>query len=300
MIQPPSLQLGDTIGLLCPSGTIKLGTTTTCVQTLESWGFQVIVGTTVGSKYGPFSGTDAERLAELQSMLDNPNIQAIICARGGYGLSRIIDQVHLDTLLQHPKWVVGFSDVTVLHAALQKKGIMSIHGPMAAGFDKGEEGSFYIEALQKMLGGIPELYTTKSSKENQLGQGIGQLVGGNLCLIAHLIGSENALVTKNKILLIEDIGESHYNIDRMLIQCKNAGLFDDLSGLLVGGFTDLNDKAEDFGETIPQMVQRHTQGKNYPIAFHFPIGHGVENVPVRLGASYQLEVTSEMVRLTAV
>jgi muramoyltetrapeptide carboxypeptidase len=233
-------------------------------------------------------------------MMDDPEIQAILCARGGYGLSRIVSQLDFTKIKAHPKWVIGFSDITVLHAALQNQGIQSIHGPMSAAFGKGEAGLPYIMALKQILEGAAAPIQAKAHPANRLGQSEGILVGGNLCLMTHLIGSKNQLDTKGKILCIEDVGEYHYNVDRMLIQCKNAGLLDGLAGLVVGGFTEMKDEAAEFGETVIDMILRITKGTNYPICFDFPISHELNNMPVQLGAAYQLSVTDEASLLTKI
>ena len=300
MIQPPRLAPGYTIGILCPAGAIPMEKVTICAHILESWGFQVRIGNTVGTKFGHFSASDSDRQNELQSMMDDPEIHAILCARGGYGLSRIVDQLDFTKIKANPKWVIGFSDITVLHAALQKQGIQSIHGPMSAGFGKGDAGLPYIMALKKMLEGEAQSVQAKAHPANHIGSAEGILVGGNLCLITHLIGSENHLDTKGKILCIEDVGEFHYNVDRMLIQCKNAGLLDELAGLVVGGFTDMKDEASAFGETVIEIIQRITKGADYPIFFDFPISHELDNMPVQLGASYQLSVTEQAALLTKI
>jgi muramoyltetrapeptide carboxypeptidase len=300
MIQPPRLAPGFTIGILCPAGAIPMEKVTICAHVLESWGFQVRIGSTVGTKFGHFSASDADRQKELQSMMDDPEINTILCARGGYGLSRIVAGLDFTKFKANPKWVIGFSDITVLHAALQKHGIQSIHGPMSAGFGKGEEGLPYINALKKMLEGNAAPIQAKANPANHLGSAEGILVGGNLCLITHLIGSENQLDTRGKILCIEDVGEYHYNVDRMLIQCRNAGLLDGLAGLVVGGFTDMQDEATAFGETVTEIVQRITKGTNYPICFDFPISHELDNMPIQLGATYRLSVTERLVLLTKI
>ena len=218
MIQPSKLTPGNTIGILCPAGAIPLEKVTICAQVLESWGYQVRIGKTVGTQFGHFAASDLERQNELQSMMDDPEIHAILCARGGYGLSRIVSQLDFTKIKAHPKWVIGFSDITILHAALQKQGIQSIHGPMSAGFGKGDAGLPYIMALKQMLEGAVLPVQAKAHPANLLGHSKGILVGGNLCLFTHLIGGENQLDTKGKILCIEDVGEYHYNVDRMLIQ----------------------------------------------------------------------------------
>jgi muramoyltetrapeptide carboxypeptidase len=300
MIQPPQLAPGNTIGILCPAGAIPLEKVTICAQVLESWGYQVRIGKTVGTQFGHFAASDLDRQNELQSMMDDPEIHAILCARGGYGLSRIVSELNFTKIKAHPKWVIGFSDITILHAALQKQGIQSIHGPMSAGFGKGDAGLPYIMALKQMLEGAAQTVEAKAHPANLLGHSEGILVGGNLCLMTHLIGGENQLDTKGKILCFEDVGEYHYNVDRMLIQCKNAGLLDGLAGLVVGGFTDMKDDATAFGETIIEMILRITKGANYPICFDFPISHDLNNMPVQLGATYQLAVTENATVLTKI
>jgi muramoyltetrapeptide carboxypeptidase len=300
MIQPPKLIPGSTIGILCPAGAIPMEKVTICAQVLESWGYQVRIGKTVGTQFGHFAASDLDRQNELQSMMDDPEIQTILCARGGYGLSRIVAQLDFSKIKAAPKWVIGFSDITILHAALQKQGIQSIHGPMAAGFGKGDAGLPYIMALKQILEGVAMPVDAKAHPANRLGQSEGVLVGGNLCLMTHLIGSANQLDTKGKILCIEDVGEHHYNVDRMLIQCKNAGLLDGLAGLVVGGFTEMKDEATAFGETVIEMILRITKGTNYPICFDFPISHELNNMPVQLGATYQLAVTENAAVLTKI
>jgi muramoyltetrapeptide carboxypeptidase len=300
MIQPPQLAPGCTIGILCPAGAIPIEKVNICAQVLESWGYQVRIGKTVGTQFGHFAAPDLNRLNELQSMMDNPEIHAILCARGGYGLSRIVSQLDFTKIKARPKWIIGFSDITILHAALQKQGIQSIHGPMSAAFGKGDVGLPFIMALKQMLEGVALPLKAKAHPANRLGHTEGILTGGNLCLMTHLIGGENQLNTKGKILCIEDVGEYHYNVDRMLIQCKNAGLLDGLAGLVVGGFTDMKDDPIAFGETFIEMIQRISKGANYPICFDFPISHELNNMPVQLGAIYQLVVTENAAVLTKI
>ena len=293
MIQPQNLQAGDVIGMVCPAGTIPLEKVQKCVETLTGWGYTVKLGKTLGGKHFTFSGTDAERAADLQAMMDDKNVKAILCARGGYGLSRIIDTLDFTAMQVHPKWVIGFSDITVLHAAIQKQNTMSIHGPMAAAFNKGAEGEVYIQSLKNILIGENQIIKAVSNALNKQGLATANLIGGNLCMIAHLIGSKNAMDTKGKILFIEDIGEAHYNIDRLIIQCKNAGILDDLAGLVVGGFTELKDTAADFGATANEIIHAHISNFNYPVCFDFPISHGLQNYAVKQGGAYALEVNSE-------
>jgi muramoyltetrapeptide carboxypeptidase len=277
--------------MVCPAGAIPIEKVQICVQTLEDWGYKVVLGKTVGGKHYTFSGTDAERAEDLQNMLDNPNIKAVLCARGGYGLSKIIDQINFEKFVAQPKWVIGFSDITVLHAAIHQLGIASIHGPMAAAYSKGLDGAAYIQSEKDILEGRPTSFQVGPHPSNQLGIATAPLVGGNLCLIAHLIGSKYSLDTKGKILFLEDTTEYHYNLDRMLIQLKNAGLLSEIKGLVMGGFTSLKDEWTDIGQDIVSMVQSYVTDKTIPIAFDFPISHELPNYAVKEGVDYYFEVS---------
>ena len=297
MIQPQNLQAGDLIGMVCPAGTIPMERVQKCIETLASWGYQIKLGKTVGGKYFTYAGTDAERAADLQEMMDDKNVKAIICARGGYGLSRIINTLDFTSMMAQPKWVIGFSDITVLHAALQKKGMMSIHGPMAAAFNKGPEGEAYIQALKQIFQGQKTIYEAPAHAYNKLGSVTAPIIGGNLCLIAHLIGSQNSLETQGKILFVEDIGEYHYNLDRMVIQMKNAGLFKDLAGLIIGGFSDMRDEPTDIGAGAFEIIQSHVREYNYLVCYDFPISHSLSNYPVKEGGIYHLKINETNVSL---
>ena len=298
MIQPSHLKQGDTIGIVCPSGYIPLEKVQICIQTLEKWGYKVKLGTTVGAKKDSFSGTDQQRAEDLQTMLDDASVKAILCARGGYGASRIINNIEFKAFNKQPKWVIGFSDITVLHAAILQQNCMSIHGPMAAAFAKGEAGVPYLQSLKQVLEGEKTKYKIPAHTMNRLGSTKAALVGGNLCILAHLIGSKNEMETSGKILFLEDVGEYHYNIDRLMLQCKNAGLFDNLAGLVVGGFTDLKDAYTDFGATANDIIKEHTSTYNYPICFDFPISHSLPNFAIKQGQVYSLDVSAQEVSLT--
>lgn len=287
-----------TIGLICPSGYMPIAQVQTCVNTLQAWGYKVVLGTTVGLQYHYFAGTDAERLADIQAMLNNPDIDAILCARGGYGLSRIIDDLDVTALQQHPKWMIGFSDVTVLHARFNRLGIPSLHAPMAGAFNNGGDKRASVATLKSVLAGTPIHYSIPPQAANRCGRAAGILVGGNLSIIAHLIGSADSLVTAGRILVIEDVGEYWYHIDRMLVQLKRAGMLHGLAGLLVGGFTDMKDTTIPFGQTLEEIVLNHVGGYSYPVAFQFPVGHGEPNYAIKLGVPYQLHVSDSAVVLT--
>ena len=295
---PPYLKKGDTIGLICPSGYMPLENVQTCVLTLKKWGYQVVVGNTVGHQNNYFSGTDEERLADLQKMLDDKNINAILCARGGYGLSRIIDKIDFTSFKKNPKWIIGYSDITLLQSHIHTNlNIASLHSPMAAAFNDGGDKNEYIKVLQKILKGSKQKYSCIAHSFNNLGKVEAELVGGNLSLIAHSIGSASSFQTKNKILFIEDIGEYLYHIDRLFVQLKRSGLLKAIKGLILGGFTDMKDTVIPFGKNIDALIYEHTKDLNIPVCFHFPVGHQTENYPLKIGVKYQLEITSKKVSL---
>ncbi len=234
IIIPPYLKPGDTIGLVCPAGYMPAEKYQTCIETLCNWGFQVVVGKTPGHQFNYFSGTDKERLEDLQQMIDDSKIKAILCARGGYGVGRIIDQLDFKKFIKHPKWIIGFSDVTVLHSHLfSNYKIASLHAPMAAAFNDDELKNQYVQSLHDALLGKKADYKIETNELNQIGKATGLLVGGNLSLLANITRTPSDINTKNKILFIEDVGEYIYNIDRMMYQLKRSGKLNQLKALIV-------------------------------------------------------------------
>ena len=303
MIQiPPYLKKGDTIGLTCPAGYMELDKVQNCIQTLQSWGYEVMVGKTIGSKSKTyFSGTDQERRDEFQAMLDDKNIHAILCGRGGYGVSRIIDQLDFSTFKENPKWIIGFSDITVFLSHLQSQlKSASIHSPMANAFNDGGNKLIYVQSLQKALKGTKTNYKAASHSLNQIGKASGQLVGGNLALLSHLCGTKSAYKTTGMILFIEDIGEYIYNIDRMVIQLKRAGLLKNLAGLIVGRFSEIKDNPRPFGQSIPELILQHVAEYRYPVCFDFPVSHEKENLALKVGIEHQFSVSKKAVLLKEV
>jgi len=300
MITIPSyLQQGDIIGLICPSGYMPLENMEACLKTLEQWGFRVKKGKTLGTHFNYFSGTDKERLTDLQQMLDDEEVKAVLCARGGYGLSRIIDKIDFTTFLLNPKWIIGYSDITILHSHLfSNYNIASLHSPMAAAFNDGGNETEYVQSLKKALTGQPSAYYCEGYKLNKQGIATGELVGGNLCLLAHLIGSESSINTNGKLLFIEDIGEYIYNIDRLMIQLQRAGKLNDLAGLIVGSFTDMKDTVIPFGASVYDAIYDTIKDYNYPVCFNFPVGHTQENYAFKHGVLHTLEVNEKGVILT--
>lgn len=301
MIIPSYLKKGDTIGIICPSGYMPIDKVETCIHTLKNWGYKVVVGNTVGNQFNYFSGTDEERLNDVQLMLDDANIKAILCGRGGYGLSRIIDNINFSKFKKNPKWVIGYSDITLLHSHINKQlKIATIHSPMAAAFNDGGFENEYVLSLQKALKGNKAKYTCSVHFNDKNGIAFGELVGGNLCMIAHTLGTNSAFNTKNKILFLEDIGEYIYNIDRMFIQLKRAGLLDNLAGLIIGSFTDLKDTTIPFGKDAYTIIKEHIAEYDFPVAFNFPVGHQTENFALKIGVEYSLTINNKTVSLNEI
>ncbi|MDQ6843015.1 MAG: LD-carboxypeptidase [Bacteroidota bacterium] len=295
---PPYLKPGDTIGILCPSGYMPYEKAATAIETLKEWGFRIIEGKTLGNQFNYFSGTDRERLDDLQQMMDDDSIQAIFCARGGYGLGRIIDSLNFKKFRRRPKWIIGFSDITILQCHLfSNYKIATLHAPMAAAFNNDESKNKFILSLHDALIGRKAMYSTPGNQYNQKGKTAGVLVGGNLSLLAHICGTSSDINTEKKILFIEDVGEYIYNIDRMLYQLKRCGKLNDLAGLLVGKFTDMKDTSIPFGQTTLEVIKDILKEFDYPVCFEFPVSHGRENFAMKIGAKYELSVSTGLVEL---
>jgi muramoyltetrapeptide carboxypeptidase len=289
---PPYLQKGDTIGLVCPAGFMPVEKVSECIRVInEDWGFTTKVGITIGQQYHYFSGTDEERIEDLQHMLDDENVKAILCARGGYGLTRIIDKIDFTNFKKNPKWIIGFSDVTILHSHIYRNySISTLHSPMANAFNEEGFKDEFVKSLWHVLEGKKIKYQCKKHEFNKKGEGIGELVGGNLAILAHLVGTESDIKTKGRILFIEDVGEYLYNIDRMMYQLKRSGKLDKLGGLIVGGFTDMKDTERPFGQTVYEIIRDSVAEYDYPVCFNFPVSHGKENYALKIGVGYKLKV----------
>lgn len=295
---PPYLQKNDTIGVICPAGYMPHEKAKTCIETLKQWGFKVKVGKTLGKQFHYFSGTDEERLSDLQSMLDDEEVKAILCGRGGYGLSRIIDDINFKRFQKIPKWIIGYSDITLLHAHIfSQLKIASLHSPMAAAFNNSGAKNEFVQSLKHALTGEPYNYSYNAHAVNKNGTGEGKLVGGNLSLLIHLIGTASDVDTKNKILFLEDIGEYLYNIDRMMMQLKRAGKLKQLAGLIIGGFTEMKDTVIPFGQDVYNIIHDKVKEYNYPVCFDFPVSHTERNYALKVGVKHRLEVNENGVVL---
>jgi muramoyltetrapeptide carboxypeptidase len=225
-------------------------------------------------------------------------VKAVLCARGGYGVSRIIDRINFKKFRKNPKWVIGFSDITVLQAHIfSSYKTASLHAPMAAAFNDGEFINPYILSLKDALEGKPLYYECEPHAFNKTGETKGQLVGGNLCLLAHLIGTRSDVKTKNRILFLEDVGEYLYNVDRLLLQLKRSGKLEKLAGLIIGGFTDSKDTERPFGKAVYDIIYEQLNEYDYPICFGFPVSHEKENYALKVGAKYQMKIQNDKVIL---
>lgn len=294
MRQPGFLKPGSVIGITCPSGYVSEDRVSPMIRILENWGFRVKKGKTIGTSDHYFSGTDQERLADLQQMIDDPEPDAIIMGRGGYGMSRIIDRLDFSHFIEKPKWVCGFSDITVLHNHIQSLyGIQTLHSPMSGHFKPETEHSDMLRSLRHALTGGHLTYQTVPSHYNRTGTAEGILTGGNLALLAHLTGSVSEVDTNGKILFLEDVGEYLYNIDRMLVHLKRAGKLDGLAGLIFGGFTDLKDTELPFGKSIEYILSDIVKEYSYPVCFNFPSGHQDINYTLNPGAMHRLSVSDQ-------
>ena len=297
-IIPPYLKPGDTIGLVCPAGYMPTEKYQTCIETLSNWGFKVVIGKTPGHQYNYFSGTDDERLQDLQQMMDDKNIKAILCARGGYGTGRIIDRLDFKKFKKSTKWLIGFSDITVLQSHLfSKYKIASLHAPMAAAFNDEEYKNQYVQSLHDALIGRKANYSAEGNILNQKGKVAGILVGGNLSLLVNMIGTPSDIKTKNKILFIEEVGEYIYTADRMMYQLKRSGKLDQLKGLIIGRFSDMKDTTTPFGKTIEEAIKDLVKDYDYPVCFGFPVSHDKENYALKIGVKYKLNVSPTLVEL---
>lgn len=305
--KPPYLKPGDSIGITSPAGFITSDEIQPAVEVLKSWGYNITTGTTIGKRQNTFGGTDEERSADLQNMLDDPNIAAIMCARGGYGVVRIIDSLNWTKFKKNPKWVIGFSDVTVLHNHIHAHcGIASIHSKMTNSFPDNLNGAEpvrvqTINSIGDALSGKQMHYSASPNAKNKCGVAEGVLTGGNLKLLESLAGTASDIATKDKILFVEDTGEYLYSIDRMFWNLKRTGKLNGLKGLIVGGFKiKPDDEGEEFGKSLQDIVLEKVAEYNYPVCFNFPVGHQVANFALKCGVKHKLFVQQNRINLTEI
>lgn len=299
---PNKLEKGDLIRIVCPSGFLNIETTQKLKDILEKWGFRVQLGSTVGWGSGYFAGSDEDRRNDLQLALDDPDVKAVFMGRGGYGMSKIIDDIDFKYFSNNPKWLIGFSDITVLLNHVNKHfEIATIHGPMALQFHEADTYSANkaLWNLLKIFNHDWEGYHCKQTHQwNKWGLTEGELVGGNLTLLTHVIGTPSGVDYQNKILFIEDIGEYLYSVDRHLTQLDRMGVFDQINGLIIGQFSNIKDTVRPYGQDINQLIYQFVKDRAIPVYFNFPAGHDEVNYPLIIGANYTMQVSEDGMKLT--
>lgn len=302
---PPYLSAGDIIGITSPAGYITQQEIQPAIRVLQRWGFNIRVGSTIGKRDFSFGGTDAERLQDLQAMLNDTGIKAILCARGGYGCARILDQLDLNTFSRHPKWVIGFSDITALLCHIHRHtGVATIHSKMCNSFpDSFEQADAIVQdtilSIRHALCGDKMQYTAPVHASNRTGSGSGLLVGGNLSMLQSIASTNSEIDTIGKILFLEEVGEYLYSLDRMMGNLQRSRKLDNLAGLIIGGFNRIkpDDPGEEFGRNLYEIVLDKVRDFKYPVCFDFPTGHQKNNYALKCGVMHRLDVGKERVSL---
>ncbi|MEI8273709.1 MAG: LD-carboxypeptidase [Paludibacter sp.] len=296
-MNPPFLKLNDQIRIVSPSGKIHPELIDGAVKVLSSWGLQVTEGKFGRSEYGRFAGTKEQRIADLQEALNDPTVKAILCSRGGYGMAQIIDKLDFTIFAKSPKWLIGFSDITILHNVITNLGITSIHGIMAKQLTELPADSEQVIRMKDSLFGNFPMYSIPLHKLNRAGEATGKLIGGNLSVLMALRGSQFDLPYQNNILFIEDIAEKPYHIDRMMQNLRFSGVLAQLSGLLVGQFSEC-DEDPLMKQTISEIILNAVSDYTFPVCFNFPAGHVDYNLPLILGANVSFVVKETEAELT--
>lgn len=296
MKTPDFLKKGDTVAIVCPASYIK-DHIKNSLSILNSWGLHVKIGETVNAQHHQFAGTDRLRASDLQNALDMPNIKAIFAARGGYGTVRIIDDINFTNFVKKPKWIIGFSDITVLHSHIHHNfNIPTVHGQMPKSFDNST-----LEALDSLrdtlFGNIQSFQHKQTTFPNRPGIAEGQIIGGNLAILHSLIGSQSDMNYEGKILFIEEVGEKMYNIDRMLWTLKRANKLEGLAGLIIGSFSSMKDSTPSFGQSIEEIILEKVQEYSFPVAFHYPAGHIENNHSLILGKQVKMHVDKHEIKI---
>lgn len=307
MIVPPALKPGDTIGIISPAGHITETELQPAVKKMQEWGFNIRLGKTIGKRDFSFGGTDAERTADFQQMLDDSSIKAIMCARGGYGVVRIIDNIDFSKFHLKPKWIIGFSDITVIHTHINSNyKAASIHSKMCNSFPedwtKAEPSQIEtIQSIKDALTGVKMKYRLPANEKNRKGITEGTLIGGNLKTLETLAGTKSEIKSAGKILFVEDTGEYLYSIDRMFWNLKRTNKLSQLKGLIIGGFKiKPDDPGEEFGRTLYDIVWEKVKEYNYPVCFDFPVGHQKNNFALKCGVMHRLSVIADKVELVEI
>jgi len=295
MLLPKALKKGDTILIIATARKTSPELMGPAIELIKNWGLIPELGKNIYKQQNQFAGSDDERAEDLQWAINHPTAKAILIAGGGYGTVRIIDKVNFKPLKKHFKWIIGYSDATVLHSRLQQLKLPSIHATMAFQFSKNAEAT---NSLKEILFGKKINYTVPINNLNKTGKAEGEIVGGNLSILYALSASVDDISTKNKILFIEDLDEYLYHVDRMMMQMKRSGKLKHLKGLIVGGMSDMKDNAVPFGKTAEEIILDAVKEYNYPVCFNFPAGHVNNNMAIVLGKKVKFSVTKSKVNLS--
>lgn len=292
---PKKLKQHDKVAIVATANKVDLKAIQPGVELLKSWGLTPVIGKTIGTGHHQMSGTDEERIKDFQDQLDNPEIKAIWCARGGYGSVRMLDALDFTKFREQPKWIIGYSDISALHAEVNKEGFASIHAEMPALISGKSRES--VESLKKILFGEKPAYEWSIHDLNRPGKATGELIGGNLSVVYSLLGSPSVSLPDNKILFLEDLGEYLYHIDRMMQNLKRNGWFENLNGMLIGGMTEMRDNEIPFGKSAEEIIADTVKEFDFSIGFGFPAGHIKDNRALLLGGKVQLEIDAGYSRL---
>lgn len=292
MRRPEYLQPGDRVRIISTARKVSKGDMEYAAEILKSWGLDVMFGKNLFTECHQFAGNDQQRRVDLQEAVNDGDCKAIFCARGGYGTARILSDIDWSGMLEKPKWVIGFSDISVLLFQLYHQGIESVHGIMPGLFNK-EGAATSIEMLKNLLFDGPQVIRAQPSSFSRAGEAAGRLVGGNLSIISISEGTPMNVTGRNNILFIEDLDEYLYHVDRMMVHLKLCGTLKSLSGLVVGQMSDMNDNIIPFGKQAYEIIHDHVAEYNYPVGYNFDIGHDLPNHPVIHGASCKLRVNSD-------
>ena len=296
MIRPNYLQKGDAVAIVSTARKVSKKELIPALAILKNWKLNVVIGTSIEAEEHQFAGNDNLRASDFQEMLDNPKIKAIWCARGGYGTIRMIDLLDFSNFKNNPKWIIGYSDVTVLHSHLHQLGFETLHAQMPVSIET--KTAACVQSIKSSLLGNNTNITIPSEVSNVTGNAKGVLVGGNLSILYSLCGSSSSISTKGKILFIEDLDEYLYHIDRMLQNLKRNGMLDQLEGLIIGGMTQMHDNDIPFGQSVEEIILSICDDYNYPIVFNFPAGHIKDNRALILGRNTELIISKTETILT--
>jgi muramoyltetrapeptide carboxypeptidase len=291
MITPNYIRSGDKIAIVSPARKIKREEVQTAIEVFNSWGLEVVEGKNLYDDFNQFAGTDEARRAGLQEMMDDDSVKAIVCSRGGYGTVRIIDDLDFTRFTQNPKWIIGYSDITVLHSHIHRHfGIETMHAIMPVNFKGPCDKNQSVTSLKKALLGKDLEYAFDTDPESRPGTAEGQLVGGNLSILYSLSGTPSDIDTRGKILFIEDLDEYLYHIDRMMMNLKRSGKLEGLAGLIVGGMTDMHDNEVPYDKTANEIIMEAVADYDFPVCLNFPAGHLDQNCAMILGRKVKLTI----------